>query len=46
MLKLKLYTFAMLCKEPTCWKNTRILGKIEGRRKKGTTENEIVVWHH
>ena len=35
MLKLKLYTFAMLCKEPTCWKNTRILGKIEGRRKKG-----------
>ena len=35
MLKLKLYTFAMLCKEPTYWKNTRTLGKIKGRRKKG-----------
>ena len=34
MLKLKLYTFAMLCKELTCWRNTLMLGKMEGRRKK------------
>jgi len=23
-----------------------ILGKIEGRRRKGTTEDEMVGWHH
>ena len=23
-----------------------MLGKIEGRRRKGTTEDEIVGWHH
>ena len=25
---------------------TLMLGKIEGWRKRGTTENEIIVWHH
>ena len=25
---------------------TLMLGKIEGRRRKGTTEDEMVGWHH
>ena len=25
---------------------TAALGKIEGRKKKGTTEDEMVGWHH
>ena len=25
---------------------TLILGKIEGRRRKGATEDEMVGWHH
>ena len=25
---------------------TLMLGKIEGRRRRGTTEDEMVGWHH
>jgi len=25
---------------------TLMLGKIEGRRRKGTTEDEMAGWHH
>ena len=25
---------------------TLVLGKIEGKREKGTTEDEMVGWHH
>ena len=25
---------------------TLMLGKIEGRKEKGMTEDEMVVWHH
>ena len=25
---------------------TLMLGKIEGKRRKGMTENEVVGWHH
>ena len=27
-------------------KKTLLLGKIEGKREKGTTEDEMVGWHH
>ena len=35
MLKLKLQDSATLCRELTHWKRTLILGKVEGRRRKG-----------
>ena len=28
------------------FENTLMLGKIEGGRRKGTTENDMVGWHH
>ena len=28
------------------WKKTLMLGKIEGRRRRGTTEDEMVAWYH
>ena len=28
------------------FENTLMLGKIEGRKKKGTTKDEMVGWHH
>ena len=28
------------------WEKTLMLGKIEGRRRKGATEEEMVWWHH
>ena len=28
------------------FEKTPMLGKIEGRRRKGTTEDEMVGWHH
>ena len=28
------------------FKKTLMLGKIEGRKRKGTTEDEMVGWHH
>ena len=51
MLKLKLQSFGHLMrradsleKDPTHWKKTLMLGKIEGRR--GTIEDKMVGWHH
>ena len=35
MLKLELHTLATICEEPIHWKKTLMLGKIEGRRKRG-----------
>ena len=35
MLKLKLQYFGHCCKELTHWKKTLMLGKIEGRRRRG-----------
>ena len=35
MLKLKLQYIGHLCEEPIHWKKTQMLGKIEGRRRRG-----------
>ena len=32
--------------ELTHWKKTLMLGGIGGRRKKGTTEDEMAGWYH
>ena len=46
MLKLKLQNFGHLMRRADSLEKTLRLGKIEGRRRKGTTEDEIVQWHH
>ena len=45
MLKLRLQYFG---KDPDAdsLEKTPMLGKIEGRRGRGTTEDEMVGWHH
>ena len=42
MLKLKLLYFGHLMQRADSSENTLMLGKIEGRRRKGTTEDEMV----
>ena len=46
MLKLKLQYFGHLMRRTDSFEKTLMLGKIEGRRKKGMTEDEMVGWHH
>ena len=46
MLKLKLYYFDNLMRGTDSFEKTLILGKIEGQEEKGTTEDEMVGWHH
>ena len=46
MLKLKLQYFGHLMQSADSFEKTLMLGKIEGRRRRGTTEDEIVGWHH
>ena len=46
MLKLKLQYFGHLMQRTDTLEKTLILGKIEGRRRKGMTEDEMVGWHH
>ena len=46
MLKLKLQYFGHLMRRADSWKKTLMLGKIEGRRRRGTTEDEMAGWHH
>ena len=46
MLKLKLQYFGHLMKNTDSLEKTLMLGKIEGREKKGITEHEMVGWHH
>ena len=46
MLKLKLQYFGHLMGRTDSFEKTLMLGKIEGRRKKGMTEGEMVGWHH
>ena len=45
MLKLKLQCFGHLMQRTDSFEKTLMLGKIEGRRGKGTTEDEMVGWH-
>ena len=46
MLKLKLQYFGHLKQRTDSFEKTLILGKIGGRRRRGTTEDEMVGWHH
>ena len=46
MLKLKLQYFGHLMRNADSLENTLMLGKNEGQEEKGTTEDEIVGWHH
>ena len=36
----------MASNDVTSFEKTLMLGKIEGRRRMGTTEDEMVGWHH
>ena len=46
MLKLKLQYFGHLMRRTDSLEKTLMLGKIEGRMRKGVTENEMIGWHH
>ena len=46
MLKLKLQYFGHLIRRVDSLEKTLMLGGIGGRRKRGTTEDEMVGWHH
>jgi len=46
MLKLKLQYFGHLMRRTNSLEKIMMLGKIEGRRRRGTTGDEMVGWHH
>ena len=46
MLKLKLQYFGHLMRRADSLERTLMLGKIEGRRRRGRQRNEMVGWHH
>ena len=46
MLKLKVEYFVHLMQRTDSFEKTLMLGKIEGRRRRGMTEDEMVGWHH
>ena len=46
MLKLKLQYLGHLMSRADSLEKTLMLGGIGGRRKKGTTEDEMAGWHH
>ena len=46
MLKLKLQYFGHLMQRADLSEKTLMLGKTEGKRRRGTTEDEMVGWHH
>ena len=46
MLKLKLEYFGYLMRRADSLEKTLMLGKIEGREQKGTTEDEMAGWHY
>ena len=45
MLKLKLQYFGHPMQRAYSLEKTLMLGKIEGRRRRGTTEDEMIGWH-
>ena len=45
MLKLKLQYFGHLMQRADSFEKTLMLGKIEGRRRRGR-QDEMVRWHH
>ena len=46
ILKLKLQCFGHLMQRTNSFEKTLMLGKIEGRGRRGQTEDEMVGWHH
>ena len=46
ILKLNLQYFGHLMQRPDSLEKTLMLEKIEGRRRRGMTEDEMVGWHH
>ena len=46
MLKLKLQYFGHLIRRVDSFEKTLMLGKIEGRRRRGQPEDVMVGWHH
>ena len=46
MLKLKLQYFGHLMQRADSLEKILMLGKIEVKEEKGTTEDEMVGWHH
>ena len=42
----KLQYFGHLMQRAVSFEKTLMLGKIEGRRRRGWTEDEMVGWHH
>ena len=46
MPKMKLQYFGHLMWRTDSLEETLMLGKIEGRRRRGMTEDEMVEWHH
>ena len=46
MLKLKLQYLGHLMQRTDSFEKTLMLGKIEGGKRRGTTEHEMVGWHH
>ena len=46
MLKLKLQYFGHLMRRVDSLEKTLMLGGIGGRRRRGTTEDEMAGWHH
>ena len=46
ILKLTLQYFGHLMQRADSFEKTLMLGKIEGRSEKGTTEDEMVGWYH
>ena len=46
MLKQKLQYFGHLMQRPNFLGKILMLGKIEGRRRRGETEDEMVGWYH
>ena len=45
-MKLKLQYFGHLMQRADSLEKSLMLGKIEGRRKRGQQEDEMVGWHH
>ena len=46
MLKPKLQYFGHLIQRADSLEKALMLGQIEGRRRRGVTEDEMVGWHH
>ena len=46
MLKLKLQYYGHLMQRGDSYEKFLMLGKIEGGRRRGSTEDEMVGWHH